>query len=141
MKFGNLHIDNFLSFTSTVLCLDKLGLVCLLGENQDAPLNDNNGSGKSAVLEAIVWCLWGKTIRGLKDDEVVNLTVGKNCKVSLDIEDEGVTYTIVRSRLMEGKKPNDLVLLVDGKNASQRKLATQDKINQILGMDSIPSAP
>ncbi len=128
-------LRNFLSYKNATLKLDNRGLVCIRADNQDELLADDNGGGKTALLEAIVWCCWGVTIRGLKGDEVVNDTVGKDCMVSFKVQDGETIYTIIRTRLAKGKKPNDLVLLVNGKDASQHKVSTQEKINQLLGMD------
>jgi DNA repair exonuclease SbcCD ATPase subunit len=59
-----LEIRNFLSWQSVELDCDARGVVLVLGPN---------GAGKSAaVSEAVSWCLFGRTIRGLRGDEVVH---------------------------------------------------------------------
>lgn len=97
-----------------------------------------HNSGKSALVEGIVWCLYGETMRNYKSDEVIHLGVGKDCQVSLPFEDDdGNLYQVTRTRKMSGvKKPNNLLLEVNGKDVSAGTVAdTQQLIVTILGMD------
>ena len=99
MVFHRIHIHNFLSIKDITLPLDNQGLVLINGVNLDNNSLNNNGAGKSAILEALVFALYGKTIRGLKGDAVVHHLVGKDMKVELDItDDDGVTYKVIRHR-------------------------------------------
>lgn len=138
MRFVTLEISNFLSFgEKQVISLADRGLVAIFGQNKDSINADSNGSGKSTLVESIVWVLWGDTLRGYKADEVVNKTVGKDCCVSLIIEDSNNTYKITRTRKMSGcKHPNDLQLLINGMSTTAGVTAdTQIIINTVLGMD------
>ena len=99
MIFKSIAIQNFLSIRKVALDLDKRGLVLLNGKNLDNPSLNNNGAGKSSILEAIIFVLYGRTLRGLKGDTVVNKSAGKNTKVFLDlVDDDGVPYRIARYR-------------------------------------------
>lgn len=50
-------------------------------------LEGENGAGKSTILEAIFWCLFGERIRSdCKVDDVINDVLGKNCKVIVGYE-------------------------------------------------------
>ena len=99
MIFKSISIQNFLSLKKVDLELENRGLVLLNGENLDNPSLNNNGAGKSSILEAIVFVLYGRTLRGLKGDSVVNKVTGKNTKVFLDlVDDDGVPYRIARYR-------------------------------------------
>jgi len=93
MRFGNLVIRNFLSFGDTpqVFDLDRSGVVLIDGQN---------GQGKSAIPEALLWCLYGETVRGYKDDRVIHRWgARKNCEVAQELRsDDGVAYTVVRAR-------------------------------------------
>lgn len=138
MRPLTLDIQNFGSIKKLSLSLANQGMVLILGENRDEPKADSNGAGKSLLLDAFCWCLWGETIRGLSGDEVVNEFEGKDCKVVVTFEDEGKTYKVTRTRLMTGKgqKPNDLLFEVDGVDASKESMkATQKVIVEALGVD------
>lgn len=135
LRFLDVRARNFGSFTNLELSLSDLGLLLVRGVNLDAPLADSNGSGKSMLLEAIVWCLWGQTIRGLKSDEVVHELAGKDCEVILRIEEDGHIYTIRRTRLMSGEKPNNVFFIVDGQDASDKNMKdAQEQIDTLLGL-------
>lgn len=94
MKLLNLTIENFMGLTGThQLALDALGLVHVAGRNFDDPGNNSNGSGKSTVLEALTWCLFGEGLprpqgnseQGVKADEVLNDRLGKQCRVVVEL--------------------------------------------------------
>ena len=78
------QIRNFMRFKDQALDFQNLGGLTLIeGENLDDPSAMSNGAGKSTLLEAIKWCFFGTTARGLAGDEVVNSTVGKDCSVEM----------------------------------------------------------
>lgn len=137
MELLNLKIENFCSVGLIDFPLNQPGLILVTGVNKDAPNASSNGSGKSALLEGLCWCLWGETIRGLASDEVVNTLVGKDCAVTLTLAEQGATYTISRHRQdTRTKKPNDLVVLVNEKPLNSSKIkSTQEVINQLVGFD------
>ncbi|MEA3309405.1 MAG: AAA family ATPase, partial [Chloroflexota bacterium] len=55
-----LHLKNFLSHLDTRLDLRGVHLASLVGEN---------GAGKSALLDAITWAVWGKSRVSYGHDE------------------------------------------------------------------------
>lgn len=109
MKFPLVEIQNFLAIGDAKFSLDGIGLVHISGSNSDDTSADSNGSGKSSVGDAISWCLWGTTARGLGGDDVVNTGEGKNCRVAITIDDAGDTYRVTRYRKF-AKFKNLLVL-------------------------------
>lgn len=99
MIFQSVEIHNFLSIGSVKLSLHNQGLVLLNGKNLDNNSLNNNGAGKSSILEAIVYALYGRTLRGLKGDAVIHRLVGKGTSVFLDLlDDDGTPYRIARYR-------------------------------------------
>ena len=139
MQFGSLKIANFGSIKELELPLSDQGLALILGRNEDAPRADSNGAGKSLPLDAFTWALWGNTIRGFGSDEVVNNRVGKDCVVSVSLEDGGKKYEVTRYRANKSdkdRKRNDLILQCGGKDVSGASIAdTQSAIEDILGLD------
>lgn len=69
----NIQLTNFGSFEGEhSLTIDK-GVFFITGENKDTfDKADSNGAGKSTILNAIVWCLYGRTPTGVKKDDVIN---------------------------------------------------------------------
>jgi len=137
MRFKHVHIENFMSFKDEVFVLEDQGLTLVLGENQGTRSKDSNGAGKSSLLDAFCWGLWGATIKGIKDDEVINYTVNKDCKVTVVFEDAGSVYEVLRYRACKELDPhNGLMLTINGEPSSQASVAaTQDRILRILDLD------
>lgn len=134
-----LHIRNFLSIESVDLVLENQGLVLIEGINQDDPSAKSNGSGKSSMVDALSWCLFGETARGVTGDAVINIKAGKETMVRLHVEVDGMLYQITRGRKHSEFK-NRVVLKqrVHGVNAwtditSGTDRLTQERINTLLG--------
>ena len=137
MRFKKITLQNFLSYgPAQEISLDKQGLVGVFGANTDSSF-DSNGAGKSAIIEAIVWCLWGDTVRGLKADEVINSKVGKDCVVTLEVDDGPQQYVITRYRAKtDVKKKNDVLIEVNGTDATHGVMTdTQAMIDGIVGIN------
>lgn len=113
MKLAHIAIKNFMLCKRAAFTLRDRGVVLVLGTNYDDAAT-SNGSGKSTLfIEAPVWCLFGRTVRGLSASDVAMLD--GECVVELDIAlQDSSTMTVVRS----GNKPTTPILLVDGKDVT-----------------------
>jgi DNA repair exonuclease SbcCD ATPase subunit len=109
MKFHQLSIENFLTIKSASLDLADRGLHLIQGVNDHDSSASSNGAGKSSVVDAICWCLFGVTAREAKGDDVVNRGTGKNCRVSIEISNGSSRYLVRRHRKHSGGK-NSLVV-------------------------------
>ena len=138
MIFEHISIQNFLSIKKVELDLRDKGLILLNGINMDNPSLNNNGAGKSSILEAIVYTLYGRTLRGLKGDTVVNTQTGRNTRVMLDlIDDDGVSYRIARYRKHHVNK-NKSMLYRNGVDITPKSEADFDEcITQLLQADYV----
>ena len=127
-----LELHNFLAYRAPEpIAFDGIELACLTGQN---------GVGKSSLLDAITWALWGKA-RAKREDDLIHLGQSE-MQVSIDFEQEGVRYRVVRKRARSGRSSRGTVdLLVWGEDDQPRIInetgmrRTQDKINQILRLD------
>ena len=131
MKIQKISVRNFYSFKEFELDFANLqGVLRILGENKDT--GGSNGSGKSAILEAITWGLFGRTIRKSTEKALVNSQEGKDLFVGLKIEKEGVgTLEIERT-----KRHTSLNLTINGENLNKENAAeTQKLIEEILETD------
>jgi DNA repair exonuclease SbcCD ATPase subunit len=133
IQFKNLEIQNFLSIGEGDLALDNRGLLLIQGQNNDNPSANSNGAGKSSVVDALCWAIYGVTARGLSGDAVVNRFEGKNCRVSIKFALNAKTYEIQRHR-KHTKGKNRLHFTVDGDDLTlgTDKL-TQDLIEKTIG--------
>ena len=140
IKLESVHLFNFLSHAQSSVTLESKGLPTLvIGRNTDSVSCESNGSGKSAIFEAIAWCLYGMTLRGLPSRDVTRGGMGK-CSVRIDfsITDEGDRngdYSVMRHQ-QDGKFGNSIELSREGESiAAKEKRDTQALIENILGMD------
>ena len=130
-----LSLKNFLSYRENVPTLDFAGIhvACLCGQN---------GHGKSALLDAITWCLWGKA-RGKTQDELIYYGADE-CSVDLEFTARDTHYRASRShargggRRRQGATELQLQVISDTGAMSisgNTVRETQAKIDQLLGMD------
>lgn len=135
MDFKTLHIKNFLTVGDAKLDLDNRGLLLIQGVNHDDPSASSNGAGKSSIVDALCWALYGVTARGVSGDAVINETAGKDCRVTVVIEDGTDTYEIMRGRKDKTIK-NALMVknLTTGADLSKgTDKETQEVVNTIMG--------
>jgi DNA repair exonuclease SbcCD ATPase subunit len=96
LDFIDLKVQNFLSYQSAYIPLDKQGVVLLTGRCVGDPSANSNGAGKSALLpEALLYALFGRTLRGLRGEDVVNDTAGKDCAVTLRLKNDAGTDVLI----------------------------------------------
>jgi DNA repair exonuclease SbcCD ATPase subunit len=117
MKFHTLRIQNFLTIGDATVQLKDKGLHLIQGENEDNTSAKSNGAGKSSIVDAISWVLFGVTARGTKGDKVVHNVRKKDCFVELRVEHGESTYIVERYRKHATHK-NQLRLYCDATPAS-----------------------
>ncbi len=80
---------NFMCYRDNVPVLDFTGihLACLSGDN---------GNGKSAIIDAITWALWGKA-RAASDDDLIHTTQSE-MEVEFEFNIGDQLYRIIRKR-------------------------------------------
>jgi DNA repair exonuclease SbcCD ATPase subunit len=135
MKFGKLKITNFMSYKKASLDMSSNGLFVIDGDVVGSKAFDNNGAGKSNLFEALTWALFGKTIKGVSADEVINNSTNSGCSVSIEIIFSDITYTISRYR-KDKKYGTSLRLYKSGEDTTKSSMdTTQAFIDNMLGID------
>lgn len=137
MKFPSLEIENFLALTEAKLSLSDRGLVLIQGENNANTSATSNGSGKSSIADALCWCWFGVTARGVSGDAVVNNVAKKNTRVSSTVIDGAISYTATRYRKHKTGKNSLQIVMSDGVTETDLTKGTdkltQEVANQIIG--------
>ena len=114
------------------------GLTLILGNNLDlGGEGSRNGTGKTTLLNALSFCLFGDALTNIKRDNLINKTNQKNMSVSCEFEVDGKTYKIER-----GRKPNyfrffcddEIVNEKDTDEAQGENRLTQEEIHKVFGM-------
>jgi DNA repair exonuclease SbcCD ATPase subunit len=115
---------------------DRRDLTLVLGENLDLGGDGSrNGTGKTTIINALSYALYGTALSNIRKDNLVNKTNGKNMMVSLDFSVAGQDYRIER-----GRKPNVLKFYVNSHeqeiidDAQGDSRETQGTIERTLGL-------
>jgi len=138
IEFQKMEVENFLSITKGSVVLKDQGLVLIEGVNMDDSSAASNGAGKSSIVDAISWCLFGVTARGAKADAVINIQAGKNTSVRLRLEIDGESYVIVRGRKHPSLKNRVKVYRINpgatraGEDYEDLTLGTDDATNRLI---------
>lgn len=78
LVFESLAIQDFKAFRGThKVPLNLPGVTYLLGENLVTDRLSGNGAAKSTIWDALVWCLYGRTPLGLRNNDVKPWAGGK----------------------------------------------------------------
>ena len=138
IHFKTLTVKNFMSVGNATqgIDFDRRDLTLVLGENLDLGGDGSrNGTGKTTIINALSYALYGQALSNIRKDNLVNKTNGKGMLVSLDFAVGNTAYRIER-----GRKPNVLKFYVNSEEKSATDEAqgdsreTQDAIEHILGM-------
>jgi DNA repair exonuclease SbcCD ATPase subunit len=140
MKIKELTVKNFMSVGNSTQAVDfeKANLTLVLGENLDQGGDDSgsrNGTGKTTILNALSYALYGNALSNIKKDNLINKINNKNMLVTLTFEKDGNTYRIER-----GRKPTVLKffvneesqILADDAQGDMRE--TQKDLHHLFGM-------
>jgi DNA repair exonuclease SbcCD ATPase subunit len=100
--FRSVQWKNFLSTGNSAnkVLLDKSPTTLIIGKN---------GEGKSTILDALCFSLFGKPFRNINKGQLINSINGKNCLVTIEFNVGNKEYKIIR-----GIKPNVFEIWCDG---------------------------
>tara|TARA_Y100000114_G_scaffold52157_1_gene47680 strand:+ start:1547 stop:3331 length:1785 start_codon:yes stop_codon:yes gene_type:complete len=135
-----LTVKNFMSVGNQTQAIDfqqKL-LTLVLGENLDMGGDDagsRNGTGKTTIVNALSYALYGEALTKIRRDNLVNKTNGKGMLVTITFEKEGKKYKVER-----GRKPNVMKYFIDDEEQELSDVSqgdsrkTQEDLNKMIGM-------
>ena len=116
--------------------LQRDNLTLVLGNNLDLGGDGSrNGTGKTTLINALSYGLYGNALTNIKKDNLINKTNAKNMLVSVDFEYNGSEYRIER-----GRRPNVFKLMRDGHDVNVQDEAqgemrqTQIEVDSIIGI-------
>ena len=113
-------------------------LTLVLGENLDMGGDDagsRNGTGKTTIVNALSYALYGEALTKIRRDNLVNKTNGKGMLVTITFEKEGKKYRVER-----GRKPNVMKYFIDDEEQELSDVSqgdsrkTQEDLNKMIGM-------
>ena len=142
IRLKELTVKNFMSVGNQTQAVDfcKEQLTLVLGENLDQGGDDNgsrNGTGKTTIVNALCYALYGNALTNIKKDNLINKINGKNMLVTLHFEKNGIDYRIER-----GRKPSVMKFFINNQEQSVDESddsqgdsrETQNDITDLIGM-------
>ena len=115
IQITNIKFKNFMSYQDESEFTPNNGVILI---------NGKNGCGKSSILEAIYYGLFGKPFRKINNGELVNLTAKKDMHVEISFRIDNNDFKVLR-----GQKPNrfeifknDEIILQDAKTLDYQKM-------------------
>lgn len=134
IEFTKINIEGFASIGNLDLPLNQTGTTIIRAAN---------GFGKSSVLNALIWCLYGKTAKGISQVNTWDSVKPKEyhgTKVQVFFRDDKHSYSVIRCQsysleVLEAKGANRLIFLVDADVVNLRtKPDIQKEIEKTLKM-------
>lgn len=132
-----LKLENFFSHKSSEIDFSLFNSALLVG-SVDGDYYRSNGSGKSAIMESILWCLYNKSRATTMDDVI---TWGENkCEVELHFSHGDGDYLVKRVR-MRNTSTSTVDLFTLDENGKWKSLSgstsgeTNDRVVSLLKID------
>ena len=130
LKFIKIVIEGFASYEG----YNELDLC----PNAAVVIKAPNGSGKSTIFSALVWCLYGKTIKGVSDvntKKKYQTNEYKGTRVCTYFQKDGDVYMVTRCQnytgnLEDGTKGRDRLQII--KNAEVVDIKSKPKLQEYL---------
>jgi len=85
-----------------------------LHNNSNTLVVGENGSGKSTMLDALCFALFGKAFRSINKPQLLNSINQKDCVVEVEFDSNNKSYKVIR-----GIKPNVFEIYCDGELVNQ----------------------
>jgi len=138
IQIKDLTVKNFMSVGNATQAInfDRQDLTLVLGENIDLGGDGSrNGTGKTTIINALSYALYGEALTNIRRDNLINKTNSKGMMVSLDFCVGEQCYRIER-----GRKPNTLKFYINDSEQEADDYAqgdsreTQGAILKLLSM-------
>ena len=138
IQLKDLTVKNFMSVGNATQAInfDRQDLTLVLGENLDLGGDGSrNGTGKTTIINALSYALYGQALTNIKRNNLINKTNSKGMLVSLDFCIGEKCYRIER-----GRSPNVLKFYINNSeqeaddNAQGDSRETQGALNKLLNM-------
>ena len=110
LTIKNVSAKNFMSIGNNTQAVnfDTESLTLVLGHNLDLGGDGSrNGTGKTTIINALSYALYGDALTNIRKDNLINKTNAKGMIVTVDFEINGIEYRIER-----GRRPNVLKFFV-----------------------------
>lgn len=142
IRIKNITIKNFMSVGNVTQAVNfqDAGLTLVLGNNLDLGGDGSrNGVGKTTLINALSYALYGNAITNIRKNNLINKTNNKGMLVTVEFSINETEYRIER-----GRGPNILKFMVNEVDAIEETdegqgemRLTQEEIERVIGMNHI----
>ena len=94
----------------------------ILNDKPTTLIIGSNGAGKSTILDALTFSLYGKSFRKINKSQLINTTNEKDCFVEIDFIANGNNWKVQR-----GIKPNIFKIFKNGEELDQNSSAVEQQ--------------
>lgn len=124
MRLNSLSMKNFKKYRGGVKVEFQDGLTGILG---------GNGSGKSTIVEAIAWALYGSRASTVRRDFIKNSRASErdDLEVTLSLQHDGKEMTVLRAMRGKGMTP-EARLRIDGELVATGTREVDGRLEEIL---------
>lgn len=109
-RLDTIQAQNLCAFKTVDYSIKQNRTTLIFGHNMDNDSQASNGSGKSALIEAIAIGLTGEPLRNIKRDEIIN-DLADEAFVSLKLSNCDSGEIIVVNRAMSRKNPQSVSIM------------------------------
>lgn len=132
MTFHEIFVEGYSSYKEASTVQLPMGITGILGK-YEGDATKSNGAGKSSLIMAIVYALYGEGEFSTLDELVNDYSEHMNVRIKFSmVETPGVSYSVERG-ILKGK--SYLNAYADGKPMGSSIPTTQEAIINLLGMD------
>jgi DNA repair exonuclease SbcCD ATPase subunit len=132
----HLLLENFMSHARSELDFTQFDMAIVVGSNDTGDDHISNGVGKSSLLDAIRWVIYGKHRFHIKKRVIKRGRVA--CSVTFVFRIQDNTYKIVRKMSQRAASSEVSLLVQDGQNwrdlSCDTATATGEKIEELVGL-------
>lgn len=124
-KLNEIYAENICSFKELHYVLQQGITTLIFGNNMDNESQRSNGSGKSALIEAIAVGITGSPLRKVKNDEIIN-DQANECRIYLQFFNDSLEEVFSIERQLFRKGPSLVTCHIERKG----KIVTTDEAVQ-----------
>lgn len=112
-QLKNINAQNICAFRSMDYCPLQGKTTLVFGNNKDNDAQGSNGSGKSALIEALSLALTGDTLRKVNADEIINDACDE-ASVTCYLVNQALNRSMTVERQFSRRNPQSVSVVVDG---------------------------
>ena len=107
------------------------GITLITGINKDK--DSKNGCGKTTILDALYWCIFGNTIRDIKKDKIVHDHSNVACKVELEFDIQNIE-NVLSYKIERTLNPSKVHFYVKDEDTTYSTIQkTDEAIRELIG--------